>query len=186
MSKIIIGLVGQIASGKGTATDYLKEKYNANSYRFSTMLRDVLDRLYVEQSRTNLQALSTFVREKYGEDTLAKVIAEDVKNDETDIIVVDGVRRPDDIKYLKQIPGFILVHVFADMETRLERISVRGENTDDNKKTLEEFKKEHEQESELKVSEIAETAPEKIDNNGDYDSLHEQLDQLVKKYAGQN
>jgi len=186
MNKIIIGLVGQIASGKGTATDYLKKKYGATSYRFSTMLRDVLDRLYVEQSRTNLQALSTFVRSSYGEDTLAKVIAEDVKNDETDIIVVDGVRRPDDIKYLKEISGFVLVHVFADMEKRFERITKRGENADDNQKTFEQFKKEHEQESELKVAEIAETATVQIDNNGDYESLYEKLDDLVTKYAKQD
>ena len=52
--KIIIGLVGQLACGKGTVAEYLKEKYGASVYRYSTMLRDVLNRLYLEINRVNM------------------------------------------------------------------------------------------------------------------------------------
>lgn len=186
MKKIIFGFVGQIASGKGTAAAYLQKKYGAGVYRFSTMLRDVLARLYLEESRKNLQTLSTIIRENFGEDTLAKVIAEDVKKDDNKIIAIDGIRRPDDIKYLKKIPGFTLAHLFADLEKRFDRISRRGENTDDTKKTFAEFKAEHEQESELKIQEIANDAKEKIDNNGTLTELHAQLDKLVEKYGSKD
>jgi dephospho-CoA kinase len=36
--KIILGLVGEIASGKSTVTDYIKQKYGAVSFRFSDIL----------------------------------------------------------------------------------------------------------------------------------------------------
>ena len=32
--KIILGFVGDLASGKGTICKYLNEKYSANTYRF--------------------------------------------------------------------------------------------------------------------------------------------------------
>ena len=79
--KIIIGLVSKIAAGKGTVTKYLQDKYGASAYRFSTMLRDALNRLYVEINRKNMQKLSTILRQNFGEDLMAKVIAEDVKRD---------------------------------------------------------------------------------------------------------
>ena len=83
--KIILGLAGEISSGKGTITKYLTDKYGASSCRFSTMLRDILDRLYMEHSRENMQKLSTMLRQNFGEDVLAKVMSEDVKKDDNKI-----------------------------------------------------------------------------------------------------
>lgn len=181
-NKIILGFVGQIASGKGTAAAYLKEKHQASVHRFSTMLRDVLNRLYLEVNRDNLQKLSSATREYFGSDTLSKVIAEDVKKDDNRLLVIDGIRRPDDVKYLKNIPGFILVNISADIEKKYERIISRNENTDDTKKTLEEFKNDHEREAEVQINEIAKQATEHIDNNETLEKLYEQLDTLVNKY----
>jgi len=101
MSKIILGIASQIAAGKGMTTEYLTKNYRATSYRFSTILRDILDRLYLEHSRENLAKLSTILRKNFGENILAKVIYEDVKKDEQEIIVIDGVRRLEDIVCLK-------------------------------------------------------------------------------------
>ena len=139
MTKIILGFVGPIASGKGTVCQYLKEKHQAEVYRFSTMLRDVLDRLYLTQSRQNMQNLSLVLRQTFGDDLLASVIAQDVKNSQVKTIAIDGVRRNPDIKYLKNLPGFYLIRIIAEQKTRFERIVKRSENADDTKKTLAEF-----------------------------------------------
>src|SRR5258705_11222957 len=101
--KIILGFVGDLAGGKGTICQYLKERYKVNSYRFSNMLRDILDRIYVEQNRENLQDLSTFLRQRYGQDIMSKVIAKDVQNDPNPIVAVEGIRRPTDITYLQEL-----------------------------------------------------------------------------------
>lgn len=180
-NKIILGFVGQIASGKGTVVRYLKNKHGASAYRFSSMLRDILSRLYLEINRENMQKISQILRKNFGEDTLAKVMAEDVKNDQNQIIAIDGIRRPDDVKYLKQIHGFVLVRITAAIETRYERLSRRGENADDLSKTFEQFKQDHHGEAELKIGEIAKQATEKIDNNGSLEDLYKQLDKLIPK-----
>jgi dephospho-CoA kinase len=179
MSKIIIGLAGEIACGKGTATKHIETKYQASSYRFSTMLRDVTDRLYVEQSRNNIATLSMILRQNFGEDLFAKVMAEDVKKDEKKVIVIDGIRRLADIEYLKKIPEFKLVYVETNIRKCYERIINRGENTDDNNKTFEKFLEEHNLESELQIKDLKNYADFVIDNDEDFDHLHEQIDKII-------
>jgi dephospho-CoA kinase len=179
MAKLILGLCGEMGSGKGTFAQYLIENKKANSHRFSTMLRDVLDRLFIDQSRDNLQALSTMLRQTYGEDILAKVMYEEVLHDQNNLVVIDGVRRQSDIVFLKTLPEFKLVFVETSMETRYKRISTRGENTDDSKKTFEEFKKAHENEAESQIRDLRNVANLIIDNNGTLEVLYKQIDQLT-------
>jgi dephospho-CoA kinase len=179
--KIIIGLTGQIACGKGVIKKFLIEKYDASDYRFSTILRDVLIRLSVEQSRANIQKISTLLRQTFGEDILAKAMAEDVKNDSDDFIVIDGIRRLADIEYLRKVPGFFLVSVEADEKTRYERVVERNENPGDSEKTFEEFLADDASETEEQIPNTMSEADYKIDNNGDWDELWEQIHDLVKK-----
>jgi dephospho-CoA kinase len=180
-NKIILGLVGEMASGKGTAVKYLEEKYKATSHRFSTSLRDVLNRLSIEINRKNMQDLSRILREQFGENLLAKVISEDANKDNNNIIVIDGIRRPADIEYLAKLPEFKLAYITANIEKRHERIVLRGENEDDKNKTLAEFKKDHEAETELEIPKIGQTAKIKINNNGTYEELYAQIDKVIEE-----
>ncbi|XLQ19797.1 MAG: AAA family ATPase [Candidatus Moraniibacteriota bacterium] len=179
MTRMVLGLAGEMASGKGTVSEYLNEKCDTSQHRFSTMLRDVLDRLHLENSRDNLQNLSTMLRQTYGEDTMARVMAEDAKSDAAEIIVIDGVRRMDDIKYLKELPEFKLVYIDVDIRTRYERIIQRSENVDDQNKTFEEFEAESKNESEAQVKGLKEFADVIINNSGSVEELHKQVDDLV-------
>jgi len=181
--KIILGLTGLLSSGKGTAAKYLEKKYGASTYRFSTMLRDILNRLYLKQTRDNMVRLSEMIRSTFGEDTLAKTIAKDAEINKNQIIVVDGIRRPADISYLSNMPNFVLAEIFAAPKIRYGRLILRGENIDDNKKTYKEFLADHQRSTELSILEVIKDAKEKIDNNGDLKSLYARLDNLVAKYS---
>jgi len=178
-NKIIIGLVGEIASGKGTVAKYLEEKHHATSHRFSTPLRDVLKRLHMEINRKNMQDISTLLREYFGQNMLAKVISEDVQKDENQIMVVDGIRRLADIEYLKSLPEFKLIYITADIKTRYERLIKRGENEDDLSKTFEQFQLDHQKETELEIPLVAEQANIKIDNSNGLDKLYDQIEKLL-------
>lgn len=180
MSKIILGIAGEIASGKGTTAKYICEKYNGNSHRFSTALRDVARRMYLEENRENLQKISTIFRENFFGDILSSVIARDVENDENEIIAIDGVRRLADIEYLKKLPEFKLVYIETDIEKRFERITSRGENSDDNSKTFKEFKKDNEREAERQIKDLKNHADFVIDNNGNFEDLYNQIDKIIK------
>lgn len=181
--KLILGFAGEMASGKGTAAKYLVERHEAATHRFSTMLRDVLRRLNLPEDRVTIQKLSTWLRKEFGEDTLAKVMFEDAKNDTHLLIVIDGVRRLEDVKYLREIPEFKLCYITAPMKTRHERLVLRGENADDRTKTYEQFQKDHEGEPEREIAKLEAFATEVIDNSGTLPELYQTLDAIVKKYG---
>jgi len=177
--KIILGLTGEICAGKGTIVKYLEKTHNATSYRFSTMLRDLLGRIYLPVARENMQFMSTAIRQYFGEDIMAKVIAEDVKNDKNNIVVVDGVRRSADIKYLREVQGFKLVSIVAEPKTRFKRLILRKENPGDENKTYEEFLADHKKEADAQVPIVMEKADLEINNNGSLEDLYKQVDQIV-------
>ncbi len=170
-----------MASGKGTAAKYIESKYNGNSHRFSTPLRDVLDRLRLQQNRENLQKLSTSVRQAFGEDILARIIFHDAENDPKEIAAIDGVRRLGDIKYLRKLPHFKLIYINTAMEKRYERIIRRAENADDRNKTFLEFQKEQNQESESQIRGLEPISDFIADNNGTLEEFFNQLDVIVEK-----
>ncbi len=183
-NKLVLGITGEMAAGKTTITDYIKERHGGVSFRFSTMLRDVLTRMHIDETREHLQKLSTILRKQFGDDLMSKVIAEDVAAATDDVIIVEGIRRPSDVTYLKDLPGFHLIAIDADLQTRYERIIERSENPDDQEKTFGQFKAEQSQESEGKIREIMKDAEVVINNNGDLDALHAHIDDVIKQFYG--
>ncbi len=179
--QIIIGLVGQISSGKGAIAEYAQKKYNAASYRFSTILRDALDKLHIEKSRKNISIFSKIIRKNFGEDVLARAIAEDVKKDKHRVVVVDGIRRLVDIKYLKKLPDFKLIKIVVDPKIRYERLIKRNENAGDNKKTFKQFLADQQREAEAQVPAVMKKADLAIDNNGTWKEFYAQIEMMMKK-----
>ena len=183
MKKLILGFTGEMASGKGTCAKYLTDNKGAVTYRFSTILRDVINRLHLDVDRGTLQALSTSLRKQFGEDLLAKVMFQDASHDAHDLIVIDGVRRLEDVKYLRELPEFKLIYISAPMRTRYERLIVRGENADDKTKTYAQFEKDHEGEPEREITKLEAFAQEVIDNSGTMPEIQSALDAVIKKYG---
>lgn len=180
-TKIIIGFTGLMASGKDAAKKYLEEKYGAKSFRFSSIMRDVLTRINVEMSRHNLSALSLCLRQTFGEDLFAKVIAHDANTADSNIVAVDGVRRLADITHLSKLDGFHLVAIEANPEIRYERMIKRGENVGESEKTYEQFLADHQTETELTIPEVMSKADLKINNDGSFEDLYQQIDELIEK-----
>lgn len=180
-NKIIIGIVGEIASGKGTAAEYLKKKYNGEIYKFSTAMRDVLNRLYIEQTRENLQALSLSLRQTFGQDLFAKTMARDAASSTAVVTIIDGIRRPSDIIELAKLDNFHLINIVADEKTRYERVKQRKENANDENKTWEQFQKEAAADTEVTIRTIAPMAEFTVDNNGAIENLNRSLDEIVEK-----
>lgn len=188
MPKIILGFTGPIASGKDVSQKYLSKKYGAVGFRFSTIMRDILQRLDLEINRLNLSRLSSVLRETFSEDLFAKVIANDVLNSPAELIIVDGIRRPADIQYLRDIPNFYLISIDADPQIRYERLIKRKENIGDENKTYDQFLADHLLESELSIPTIMAKANYQINNNQPLSDLYQQLDDIIvtikqQKYA---
>ncbi|OGY45612.1 MAG: hypothetical protein A3A24_01685 [Candidatus Buchananbacteria bacterium RIFCSPLOWO2_01_FULL_46_12] len=181
MKQIILGLIGQVAAGKGTITDYLKKNYQAVSFRFSDPLRETLDCYDLEISRDNMQKISTLLRSNFGENILAKAMAKRVKNSNQEMIIIDGVRRQTDLDHLRDLPGFNLIYITADPKIRYQRYVKRNENIGDDKLDFAQFEAKDQAEAESQIPGVGQTAKYKIDNDGTIEQLYDQVESILKK-----
>ena len=179
MSKIIIGFVGQAGSGKGTAANVLRLKHGAAVFAFSDILHDILNRIYLPPSRENLQALSLCLRQTFGQDALSNAMERQVDESRAELVVVDGIRRMDDIADLRKNPSFHLIAMDAKPEARFERIKNRNEKPGEAEMTWEGFLTMSQREAETMIADVAKQAERTLNNDGDVAGLEKQLEELI-------
>jgi len=179
--KKIIGLTGSIASGKEVTKKYIEEKYGAKSVKFSQIIRDVLGRLRIPINRKNMQSMAMSLLGTFGDDLLAKNIVKDAEDQDADIVILDGVRRPADIIHATKMGSFSLIAIDVSPEIRYERMKSRNENEGDINKTYEDFLKDHESETEIMIPGLMENADYTLENNGSLEELYEKIDKVISQ-----
>jgi len=177
--KLVIGLVGKIGSGKTIVSDYLHEKYGAKQMRFSQILMDILDRLYLPHERKHLQRLGHSLRTSLGEDVIVNAFGRDMEKDPSRVIAVDGIRYMNEVKMLRKFENNLLIFVDAPADIRYGRCRTRGEKGED-KIEFEEFLKAEERETERHIDEIGGIADYRIENTKSLEELYKEVDRILK------
>lgn len=181
MSKIIFGFVGQAGSGKGTAANILHKKYGAEVFTFSDILHHILNRLFLPNSRDNLIKMSQTLRESFGQDILANTMERQVAESNCELIVVDGIRRIQDIEDLRKNPNFHLIEIQTLPATRFERLKLRNEKPGESSMSWEEFLEMGNKETEVTIAAVAQQAELRIDNQGSMEELDVELERVISE-----
>lgn len=179
MPRLILGFVGQAGSGKFTAANIIRLKHGAAVFVFSDILQDILKRLYIPPSRDNLINISQILRQGFGQDVLSKAMEKQVEDSRADIVIVDGIRRFEDIADFKKYPNFHLVEITAPPEVRFERLKRRNEKPGESEMTWEDFEAMSQKETEIHIAQVGQEAKDKIDNSSDMGVLEKQLDAFL-------
>lgn len=183
MSKIILALAGQISSGKDTIADYVVEKYGGVSLSFSQPLRDILNRARLPIDRVNMSWLAQTLVDRFGNDTLSKIVGKDIEASDKKIFVLPNIRREGDVSYFKNWPGYILIGVKTDPKVCYERLTKRSQNVDDQTKTWEQFQKDLQLSTEVAIEDLIKKSSIQIDNNNTKEDLYKQIDEIIKKLS---
>ena len=173
----LLGILGPIGSGKGTAADYLTDKYGYAHITMGNILREFARKNHIKPTRIHLQKLQEKYRKKFGDDFFIKIAIEKAKN--FDRTVIDGIRNPIDAKRVSENKGKLIL-VDADPKVRFERMKKRRRAGFS--KTFEQFKKE--EANEWKYHNFRKTmtyVSYKVDNSDGKAYLFRQLDKLMKK-----
>jgi dephospho-CoA kinase len=135
MVKLVIGITGTIGSGKEVVKEALVKNFSCYSVALSSVIKTQMKK---KADRKSLQDMGNELRKKYGNFILAKLATDYMQRDK-EIIIVDGIRNPGEVDYLKKTFGnkFLLIAVDAPRELRWERIKARAREGDP--KTWEEF-----------------------------------------------
>lgn len=181
MKQIIIGIVGQFASGKGTVSKYLAKKYHAKVLKFSDVLTDILNRVGQDVIRANQSKVAESLRKDFGEDILSQVLMKNIVTSSKKIVVIDGFRKMGELNFFKGMDNFVLINVKADLKTRYRRIMNRGEKADEKKKSLKSFKNDHRLAADTDIVKVGKQANYTVNNFETKEKLYKQIDKIIKK-----
>jgi dephospho-CoA kinase len=185
MPKRVFGLVGPIASGKGTVAKILVEK-GYSAYSLSDRIREEINKRGIQISRETLNTVSNEMRQLLGSDILAKKTAEIIEKDNPQLVVIDSIRNPAEAYYLKKKLGAKIIGVMADQKRRFDLFQYRGTNTA-GVFTWEDFKKlddaELAQVGDFKqqVQETLKLADVIIENNGTIEELRQKVEKITSE-----
>ncbi|NIM59592.1 MAG: AAA family ATPase [Candidatus Aminicenantes bacterium] len=173
----LIGLTGTNSAGKGEVASFFEKKGYAY-FSLSDLIREELRKIGKEVTRDNLIKKGNELREKGGHDILAKLVMKKVK----DKSVIDSIRNPKEVEYLRTQKNFVLLAVDAPVELRYERAKKRGRA--ESASTLEEFiKKEAEEMTDLEKGQQLHNCMKMADflviNDGSLKDLHRRLEELL-------
>lgn len=177
---LVIGLAGRIGCGKGTAAKYLAKKYGAQRFVYSEILSDILERLHLPVTRTNLQRLGKTVREAFGKDVLVEAMKGDLEDAKAEMRLIDGVRYVNEVEMLRTFPHNRLIFIDVPLEMRHERVRKRGERGE-KEMPLEEFRKKDRAATEKELGQVRELADYVVDNSGTIEELHQRIDALMRR-----
>lgn len=119
MIKQIIGLTGPIRAGKSSALNILREK-GYKGYKFSNVINREIKKRRKKITRKLQQDIGNKLRERFGGDYWAKKLLKIAEKEKSGLIVIDGIRNPDEINFLKA-KGSIIIGINADYEIRKRR-----------------------------------------------------------------
>lgn len=184
--KIVIGITGEIASGKDTfTTNFISNAIGKRitRVRFSDILHETLEMWDIPATRNHLQTLAIVMDQGYGKGTLTHAMYHRITYDDSDIVVVEGVRWMSDVEMIRKFDTNYLIYVTADQNARFERVKKRRQKVGEENTTYDQFLQEDSAPTEIDIKKIGAIADFTVDNNGALLEIQKKSKELYDKIA---
>ncbi len=126
---MVIGITGTLGSGKDTLMELLKNEYNFKHFSVRDYLINILEEQGDEVNRLTLSRLANKLRADNHPAYLAEQLFIKATN-EGGNVVIESIRTPGEVEFLKDHAEFVLFAVDADPNMRYERVQERKSVTD--------------------------------------------------------
>ncbi len=183
----VVAFTGTIGAGKNTVKQIVLKKYSCYHVTLSDVIRGEIEKKRGLLNRITLQDMGNEMRKMYGNHILAMLAIEYLPRDK-EMIIMDGVRNPGEIEYLKKKFGdnFKMISIDAPIEVRFERVKDRSDARDP--QDFEEFKKVNERDKGLNepvygqhVADCMRMADFTIENSGTLEELDAKVSQVMEQ-----
>lgn len=180
-NKIVIGLIGEKGSGKGVIARYLIEKYQAEHFGTSRILKRTIDDLSLPATRDNLIKLALVLKEGFWHSVVIDALIKEMEKSQAPMVIADGIRMHGDVEPFQKKYGknFKLIYITAPINIRYERTLKRKEKVGEDKTTFEQFLADEGKLTEISIHEIGAGADLIIDNVGSLEKIYKQIDRFL-------
>lgn len=178
ITPLILGLIGEKLAGKDTVAEYLVARHKAVHIRHSHVLDEILALLDLPISRRNEIDLGMGLRRVFGDGILGKALAKRVRHTKTSLVVINGIRFTDELENARGL-GAKIIYISAPEEARYARFLKRAEKADDASQTLEQFRSQEKEPTEVQIPAIGQKADYKIENTGTLEELYTKVEALL-------
>lgn len=184
----IIAAVAEKGGGKGLFIRIIQELLpdkKVVAVRFSDIWREILRLLAREESRENISNLATAIRRLFNDDgILVGAMERRLAEIEGDIVILDGLRKAEEIEPLVRRRNGILVYIAASPEMRFGRRREHAETTDEQGMTWEQFVRQDEMAPEVAIRTIGETlADATVENNGTAEEFEARVKEFLDRHV---
>jgi len=149
MSKLIILITGLPGSGKSSAAEVIKKKFNADIVNTGDIIREEVKKRGLEYTPKTDAFVAHWFHTGGREKLLVKRAWNKIKKSKKKIIVIDGLRSDEQLKYLEKLAKtkLFIIAIITSFKVRAERELKRGrfgkEETMGYLKTREKLEKSH-------------------------------------------
>ncbi len=126
---IIIGITGTLGAGKGTLVDYLVNQKGFKHYSVRQYLIGEIIKQGLEANRDSMTRVANQLRAQHSPAYIIEELYQEAALSGQNA-VIESIRTPGEIDFLKKQGNFVLVAVDADPKIRYQRISLRASETD--------------------------------------------------------
>lgn len=125
----IVGITGTLGAGKGTIVEYLVEKKGYRHFSVRNYLIDEIQRQGMTVNRDSMTKVANNLRAEHTPSYIIEQLYEQALSSGQNSII-ESIRTPGEIDFLKKQGNFMLIAVDADPKIRYDRIVIRGSETD--------------------------------------------------------
>ena len=181
---VIIGITGTLGAGKGTVVDYLVKEKNFRHYSVRQYLIDKIKKQGLPVNRDTMTSTANALRKDHHSAFIIEELYRQAK-DQKQNAIIESIRTPGEIDFLRTQGEFFLFALDAKPETRYKRILSRGSETDhvDYETFLSNELREMSTTDPNKqnLGKCIQMADFRVNNDGDVQTLYEEIDNILRE-----
>jgi len=179
---IVIGFAGLPGSGKSTVIEAIKDL--GQVVTMGDVIRNEAKKRNLPPTDENLGMIAKELRKEGGQGIVAEKCVELIKELDTKIVFIDGLRSMSEVNVFRKHWKLPIVATILDDDLRFKRLSERGRS--DDPQVLEDLKERDQREINFGVINVIEKADYKFSNDLPIDKAKQEAKKLVMEIIQAN